>query len=724
MKILKNNYHKIALLLIMMLTGFLSFYAVTQEGYVNTYYTAAVKSMLTSWKNFFFASFDPGGFVTVDKPAFGLWLQAISAFIFGVHGWSVVLPEALCAVISVAVIYHIMQRSFGKAAGLISALILSITPILIAVSRTNNLDSSLVLVLLLATWALIVASERESFKHLALSMILVGIGFNIKMLQAFMVLPAFYLVYLFTTNIKIKEKIKHLVAATAILLTVSFSWAILVDSIPANNRPYIGSSKTNSVIELALGYNGIQRLLGNTMNGNNRPNININNNVSNNQTINQNNSIQNMPVPPNWNNNQNGSQSSNNNMVQTPNSNMSQSNTNENMPNPPPNLQNGNNGRSFMDRGFGGQNGFGGPGGIGENGQKGILRIFNQNLAGQISWFIPLSLFGILILILRVRKKDVNLRNLYLRHLILWSAWLIPMIIFFSIAGFYHRYYLSMLAPGIAALTGIGIVEMWKAYMQSGWNFMLLPISLFSNALVQILIVSRYNEWSKYLIPIIAISTVIAVLGLIIIRILKMDYLNKTIKTLIALGLVGLLVSPAIWSYTPIMYGSQTTLPIAGPELNSQRGINMSMNTQVSNSNKIKQNSEDIVSSKLIDFLLKNRNGEKYIVAVQNANSAAPIILKTGLPVMAIGGFSGSDNILTVEKLKQMVKNGEIRFIMIGGMGGNQSDIMQWVILNGKIISADKYTDSSNQSNSFGFGGRDMGHVTALYDLAPEKGLK
>jgi 4-amino-4-deoxy-L-arabinose transferase-like glycosyltransferase len=124
MKYIKNNWHKAALLIILFAAGFLSFYDIGKEGYANQYYSAAVRSMLTSWHNFFYASFDAGGYVTVDKPALGLWLQAISAFIFGFHGWSLILPQALSTVVSVGLIYHLVQRFFGKMAGIISALIL------------------------------------------------------------------------------------------------------------------------------------------------------------------------------------------------------------------------------------------------------------------------------------------------------------------------------------------------------------------------------------------------------------------------------------------------------------------------------------------------------------------------------------------------------------------------------------------------------------------------
>lgn len=164
---LKQNWHYIVLFFIMFLSGFLSFYGAWNEGYSNWYYSSAVKSMLQSWHNFFFVSFDPGGFITVDKPFLGLWIQTLSAFIFGFHGWSLILPESIATVISVILLYHLVQRSFGKTAGLISALVLALTPIFEVVGRVNNLDAILIMTLLFATWALIVAAEKGSFFNVA-----------------------------------------------------------------------------------------------------------------------------------------------------------------------------------------------------------------------------------------------------------------------------------------------------------------------------------------------------------------------------------------------------------------------------------------------------------------------------------------------------------------------------------------------------------------------------
>src|ERR687883_991431 len=137
-------WHRLALAAILVLSAFLNLYNLADEGYANDYYAAGVKNMLTSWRNFFFASFD-AGFVSVDKPPLGLWIQAASAWLFGFHGWALLLPQAIAGVLSVALIYHLVRRPFGPVAGLVAALALALTPIVVATSRSNTADMLVVL---------------------------------------------------------------------------------------------------------------------------------------------------------------------------------------------------------------------------------------------------------------------------------------------------------------------------------------------------------------------------------------------------------------------------------------------------------------------------------------------------------------------------------------------------------------------------------------------------
>ncbi|MCL6560451.1 MAG: glycosyltransferase family 39 protein, partial [Firmicutes bacterium] len=259
----KWTWHHGVLTTILLASAFLNLYGLNREGYGNTYYAAAVKSMLMSWHNFFYAAFDPNGFISIDKPPIDFWIQAAFAKVLGFHGWVLLLPQALAGVASVAILYHLVRRTFGIPAGLIAAAVLAVTPVAVAVQRTNNVDGMLVLALLLAVWLLMKAIETKKLSWLLAMAAMEGIAFNIKMMEAYLILPAIYLTYLVATQLPWRKKMAYLLAMTATLLVVSFSWAIAVDLTPAAQRPYVGSSQTNSEMELIFGYNGISRLTGN-----------------------------------------------------------------------------------------------------------------------------------------------------------------------------------------------------------------------------------------------------------------------------------------------------------------------------------------------------------------------------------------------------------------------------------------------------------------------------
>ncbi|MBA3415639.1 MAG: glycosyltransferase family 39 protein, partial [Chloroflexia bacterium] len=231
------------------------------QGIGNPYYAATVRSMLEGWPTFFFASFDPAGFVAVDKPPLGFWVQALSAKLLGYKGVALLLPQVLATVGSVVLLWWLVRRPFGPAAGMLAALALALTPIAVATGRTTTIDSLLVLILLGAAWALLRAIERADLRWLLLSALLIGLGFNVKMLQAYLIVPAWGVTYLVASRSHLPHRVGHLAAATAVLLVVSFSWATVVQMTPPERRPYVGSSSSNSPFDLAFGYNGLQRLL-------------------------------------------------------------------------------------------------------------------------------------------------------------------------------------------------------------------------------------------------------------------------------------------------------------------------------------------------------------------------------------------------------------------------------------------------------------------------------
>jgi len=669
-RIKKENY---ALMLILALSGVLNIANLSLQGYGNAYYAAGVKSMTMSWSNFFFVSFDPSGFVSIDKPPLGFWIQALSAKIFGYSSWSLLLPQAIAGVISVGIIYIIVRKSIGTAAGLISALVLATTPVFVAVSRNNTVDNLLVLVLLLACWALSAAAEKGRFRWLALSLVLVGIGFNIKMLQAYMVIPAIYIVYLFSNAVSLKKRILHLAAGTAILLAVSLSWAVIVDMVPASSRPFVGSSTNNSVMELIVGHNGLERLGLSSSAG------------SGNQGIKANESFG--YGGPGYGG--------------TPPSGTGQSAYGPGSGGTPP--SGGNMPSKMIGGGSGGNSTFGG------SEPSSIVRLFSNNsLSDQVIWMFPLALFGLLAAALK-EKVRFKVDTKEKQSLLLWGAWLVPVFAYFSFTtGLFHPYYLTMLAPPIAALSGIGMVSMWQMYKEEkGWKGWLLPAALAVTGVVQLLILSyNMNSYAfvKYIMIAVGVLCIGSSLGLSVLKAVQEETGYKLKKGLAALAMAGLLTAPLIWSGTTIFYKMSGTFPAAGLSLMSGSGMGMgSLGGIVSG--------DTSTTSKLVAYLKANSSTEKYLVAVPSSMSyTTDIIINYGEPVMTLGGFSGSDSILTLDEFKQLVKKGEIRYAIagcVGGQGGN-SEIMSWIQANGKAVSESEWNGSNSMAK---------GQSVQLYDL-------
>ena len=212
---------------IILISLFFHLYNIGAIGDANTYYTAGVKSMLQSWKNFFFAAAEPGGSVTLDKPPLGFWIEAAFAAVLGVNGFAVSLPNILSGLLSIPLLYHLVKKQLGAMAGLVAALVLAVTPVVVSTDRNNTIDGMLVFTLLLAAWAFILAVESGKRRYLFLGALLVGLGFNIKMLEAFLPLPACYAFYLLSSKTGWGRKLLNLAVATLILLVVSFSWAVV-----------------------------------------------------------------------------------------------------------------------------------------------------------------------------------------------------------------------------------------------------------------------------------------------------------------------------------------------------------------------------------------------------------------------------------------------------------------------------------------------------------------
>lgn len=622
----KISKHRVKILLILIagLTAFLTCYKMADAGYGNQYYTAAVRSMLSSWQHFFYASFD-SGFISVDKPALGLWLQCLFAWIFGVHGWSVILPEALCSVGSVLVLYRLVKKQWGERTALLAAFFLAVTPIFIAVSRTNNLDASLVFVCLLALQALVRAAEKGSLPLLLLSAALIGVGFNIKMLQAFMFLPAFYLVYFFTSKATWGKRVAHLFAATLVLAAVSLSWCLAVDLTPAAQRPFVGSSTTNSTLELAIGYNGLLRVL---------------------------------PAQSDALNAIGGA------IQQVPN----------------------------------------------EGADAGLLRFFNREMSGQASWLLPLAFIGLVLLAVKLIRSNGDERKALIRQLLLWGSLFVPMFTYFSVSAHIHRYYLIMFAPCMAALAAVAVTTLADRSFARG---LLLPPALLLTAAVQVYMLNAYYfKFGKPFITIIIAAEAAGLLVYIIVKLFKKDR-RVLSAAAAAVAVAGIVATPVCWSATPILYGVNVVTPYAGPKVLSAPTNNGEI-VVVRNGWEKKwysgaDYSGELVPQEMVDYIQTHDDGFKYQLAVQNVMFSAPILLNTGVRVMTLGGFTGSDVALSAEAFNLLVQRGELQYFYIMDFMPS-TDISNFVKLHGKKVDPSEFTDKPETMKYY-----------SLYDLT---GLK
>lgn len=252
-----------AVLGLLLATALLYLWGLGASGYANSFYSAAAQAGSASWKAMLFGSSDAANSITVDKTPAALWIMALSVRLFGLSSWSILVPEALQGVAAVGLLYLAVRRTSGPVAGLIAGTVLAVTPVAALMFRFNNPDSLLVLLLIAGAYCLIRALESGSTRWLVWAGAMVGFGFLTKMLQALLVVPAFALVYLIAAPNPVRRRIWQLLLAGAALVVSAGWWIAIVSLIPAADRPYIGGSQHNSILELTLGYNGFGRLTGN-----------------------------------------------------------------------------------------------------------------------------------------------------------------------------------------------------------------------------------------------------------------------------------------------------------------------------------------------------------------------------------------------------------------------------------------------------------------------------
>ncbi|HEX3874305.1 MAG TPA: glycosyltransferase family 39 protein [Solirubrobacteraceae bacterium] len=244
------------------LAGVLMVWGLTVSGYANTYYAAAGQAASESWHAMFFNATDLSGYVSLDKGPLPDWMIGISGRIFGFSSLSMLLPDAACGVASVVILHDLVRRTVGHRAAILAAGMLAVTPVTVLVSRYNNPDALLAVLMVGAAWAIVRALESGRLRHLLISAVLLGLAFNTKMLEAYLVLPALAITFLVAGPGGLGRRVGRTAVAGLVLGVVSFAWYGTMMLIPAADRPYVGDSTNNSWFGLIFGSNGLSRVAG------------------------------------------------------------------------------------------------------------------------------------------------------------------------------------------------------------------------------------------------------------------------------------------------------------------------------------------------------------------------------------------------------------------------------------------------------------------------------
>ena len=623
------------------LSALLNGWALANVGWGNAYYSAAVRSMMQSWHNFVFASFEPGGFVSVDKPPLSLWVQTISAKVFGFSQMSLLIPQAVAGVLSVWFVYRSVTLVASPSAGLLAAFFLAVTPIHVMVSHSNNLDAVLVCVMSGAAYAATCAVMSGRVRMLALASAIGGLAMTTKMLAGVPVMPGIALAFAWCAPLAWRRRVLGATLSVAIMAAVGLAWFAYVDLTPKSMRPYVGSSATNSAFQLAFERNGANQVEGTQdgLGGNRGP-------------------FGRSGFPgtggrfpgaaP-------GAVPSNGPALDTP-----------ALDGPAlggllpgvvlPGAQNGGPPGGFPTVRGGG---FGIPRLGFSGGEPGMTRLSNTELGSQIAWFLPLALAGGVLVVVGRRFRP----SAAVGATVIFGGWLLIAGGAFSITkGIVHPYYLSSLAPPTAALAGLGLAEVVDVVRARRWPWLVIPaVGLAATARTQWTVLRRPDsiEWRPALAWL-ALAGAFLGVGALFAGSLRRP---KTARVAGVASIVLLALAPLLWTQASLANGVTPQLPYAQPTrldggrsgLQPNGGFTFPTGDQ----------------KRLVEFLRSERTTENWLVAVQSAGQAESIIISSGEPVMTMGGFIGSDPILTEDQLRTKIAAGNIRFFLVsaGGFG-------------------------------------------------------
>ncbi|MCR6483393.1 glycosyltransferase family 39 protein [Amycolatopsis sp. OK19-0408] len=591
----RRTWHRPALVVLLLGTAVLYLWGLGASGWANAFYSAAAQAGSQSWKALFFGSSDAANAITVDKTPAALWVMGLSARLFGVNAWSVLVPQALMGVGSVWLLHATVKRTSGPAAGLVAGLVLALTPAAALMFRFNNPDALLVLLLVAGAYCVVRAIEKASPRWLALAAVAVGFGFLAKMLQAFLVLPAFAVAYLVAAPVSLGKRLLHLLGALAATIAAA-GWYLLVVALwPVADRPFIGGSQTNSLWELVFGYNGFGRITGDEV----------------------------------------------------------------------------------------GSVGGGGRGNGGGWGSTGLTRLFGSEMAGGIAWLIPAALLALGAGLWFTRRAPRTDRSR--AALLLWGGWLLVTALVFSyMGGIIHPYYTVALAPAIAALVGTAAVQLWRLRANPAAAG-LLSGGVALTALTTYLLLTD-SSWQPWLAPAVLVGGLLAAVALFFAAHLT----RWAARAVAAFALVVLLAGTGAYALATAATTHSGAIPSAGPTsgFGGGRGPGGFGGGPGGGRGGGPGSllSTTLPGAQLTALLKQDASRYTWTAATVLSNSAAGYQLASGAPVMAVGGFNGTDPYPTLAQFQQYVASGAIHYFLGEGMtmqGSTGSDaaqqIAEWV---------------------------------------------
>ena len=658
----------VAVALLMLAAAFVFFWNLTASGYANEFYSAAAQAGSKSWEAFLWGSLDAGNAITVDKPPASIWLMALSVRLLGLSSFAILLPQALMGVACTYLLYATVRRVWGNAAGIVAGIVFITTPVAALMFRFNNPDALLILLMLGAAACVLRGLELPADRHgnrvrtrwYAVAGLLIGLGFLTKQFQVLLVLPGFGLAMLLLSPTPWPRRLLDAIVALGAMVVGAGWWVLLTVLVPSGSRPYFGGSQTDSFIELTFSYNGLGRLTGNE--------------------------------------------------------------TGSVIPGASEALSGGSQGGMW--------------------GETGLFRLWTSDFGDQITWLAPIA-FAALFLG-PAKKGQVSFGRFYQgkreyevgqdtvtrirrAQIVIFGAWLIVTWLVFSfMAGIFHAYYTVALAPAIAvlvAICGASLLTLRDRPWMPGIAGLLIAVtSAWDMALV---LRSGSFAWLGVCVGVVG---AVAGLALCIIGFWMQDRPPATwplalkcgARGVVAVGIIALWTGPIVWTACTISTGHTGSIVTAGPGGSMGGGLGGSGPSDSGAPDSAGGSPADDSSSEsvsdganagtpdggsgllggtsanesLVELLMQNASGYRWAAATTGSQNAASYQLASELPVMAIGGFNGSDPAPTLDEFKAYVAQGLIRYYiasdgMGGGMGGTQmggssaaSEIAEWVAQN------------------------------------------